>query len=366
MAAFRKGVVIEVTERRADLLRTVVRIGGSEILCSAFPSMLGAIEVDDEVVVNTTGVELGLGTGGEGFILWNLSRGEELAPGEGHIVKLRYTPWQTEVLAAEAPESPHHEVLAKADSLLGAPVIVCGLHSQVGAAAAGIKAAAPQASVGYLMTDAAALPLAWSDSVRALKDAGLLDVTCTSGHAFGGDLESVNAFSGMLALRHAAEVDAVVVAMGPGVVGTDTKFGFSALEQGQLLDAAGALQGAQIAALRISFVDLRKRHVGISHHTLTALMSATQLRCRVALPILPDEREEEVQAQLDDWAVADRHEVVTIDGAPGLRLMSERKLRPSSMGRALDETPELFVAASAAGALGARFLGRELGPTTED
>lgn len=356
MAAFRTGVVIEVIERRADLLKALVRLGASEVRCSAFPSMIGPIEVGDEVVVNTTGVELGLGTGGEGFLLWNLSRSADIEPGAGHIVKMRYTPWQTEVLSAEAPESPHHDLLAGADSLDGAPVVVCGLHSQVGAAAAGIKAASPDARVGYLMTDAAALPLAWSESVRTLKEAGLIEVTCSSGHAFGGDLESVNAFSGMLALRYAAGADAVVVAMGPGVVGTDTRFGFSALEQGPLLDAATALNGTSIAALRISFVDLRSRHVGVSHHTLTALMTAARERCLVAKPVLPDDRAAEVDEQLSASGVTEKHEVVTIDGAPGLRYLSEHNLRPSSMGRGLDETPELFVAASAAGALAARSL----------
>jgi len=356
MASFRQGIVTEITERHADLIKCRVQLGDDQLPCSAFPAMLTSLDEGDEVIVNSTGVELALGTGGEGFIVWNLSKGDDVPPGEGHIIKMRYTPWQTNVLVAEAPESPHHDVLAAAESLLGAPVVVCGLHSQVGAAAAGIKAAAPDAKVGYLMTDGAALPLAWSDSVRSLKKAGLIDATCTSSHAFGGDLESVNAFSGMLALRHAAEVDAIVVAMGPGVVGTDSRFGFTALEQGPLLDAAGALGGEPIAALRISFVDLRKRHVGVSHHTLTALTIAAQRRCRVALPLLPDDRAEEVDEQLRSAGIFDKHEVVPIDGAPGLRSIQEKGLRPSSMGRSLDETPELFVAASAAGALGARFI----------
>ncbi len=356
MAAFRKGVVAEISDRHADLIKAVVVLAGERVACSAWSSMLGELEPGDEVVVNTTGVELGLGTGGEGFILWNLTRGEEVSPGIGHIMKLRYTPWQTEVLVAEAPESPHHDVLARAESLGGAPAVVCGLHSQVGAVAAGIKAASPQARIGYLMTDAAALPLAWSESIRTLRAAGLLDVTCTSGHAFGGDLESVNAFSGMLALRHAAGVDAIIVALGPGVVGTDTKFGFTAIEQGPLLDAAGALGGTAIATLRISFVDQRERHVGVSHHTLTALSVAAQLRCRIALPVLPEDRAVGVRSQIESSGVAAKHDVVEIDGAPGLRLMQELHLRPSSMGRTLDETPELFVAASAAGALAARFL----------
>ena len=76
-----------------------------------FPAMLGPLTPGDRVIVNTTGLELGLGTGGVAFVLWNLD-GELPEPKlDGHIMKLRYTPWQTEVVTAEAPESPHHGAL---------------------------------------------------------------------------------------------------------------------------------------------------------------------------------------------------------------------------------------------------------------
>ena len=355
MAAFREGVVRSITHEDESLVEASVTVGDGEIEAAGFPKMLGPVAVGDRVIVNTTGIELGLGTGGVGFILWNLDGRGQVDAGDGHIVKLRYTPWQTEVLSAEAPESPHHEELQTALSLNGVPVVACGLHSQVGSVAAGIKAASPEAKVGYLMTDGAALPLAWSRSVRALKRAGLLDVTCTAGHAFGGDLEAVNVFSGLIALRIAGQVDAVVVAMGPGVVGTDTALGFTAIEQGQVLDATTALGGTAIAALRISFADKRTRHLGVSHHTLTTLSVAARESCRIAVPVLPEAHGDQVAEQL---AAADlgRHELVEVDGGPGLRLLAEKKLRPSSMGRSADEVPELFVAASAAGALAATFV----------
>ena len=355
MGAFREGVVRSVTHRDGSLVEATVKVDDSEIDAAGFPKMLGEITVGDRVIVNTTGLELGLGTGGVGFILWNLDGPGHIDAGEGHIVKMRYTPWQTEVLSAEAPESPHHQELQTAMSLEGAPVVACGLHSQVGAAAAGIKAASPDAKVGYLMTDGAALPIAWSRSVRALREARLLDTTCTVGHAFGGELEAVNVFSGLLALRVAGQVDAVVVAMGPGVVGTDTALGFSAIEQGQVLDAVTAVGGTAIAALRISFADKRTRHLGVSHHTLTTLRVAAREPCKVAVPILPEAHAEQVTRQLEA-ADLGRHELIEVDGGPGLRLLADRKLRPSSMGRSADEVPELFVAASAAGALAATFV----------
>jgi hypothetical protein len=356
MAAFRTGQVIDVTRSDGSLIECRVSLGEIDVSAVGFTAMMGPVAVGDRVVVNTTGVELELGTGGVGFMLWNLDGSGAVEPGPGHIVKMRYTPWQTEVVSAEAPESPHHEALVDVESIEGMPVIACGLHSHLGAAAAGIKAHSPDARVGYLMTDGAALPLRWSRQIGTLKDAGLVDVSCSAGHCFGGDLESVNVFSGLAALRSAAGCDAVVVAMGPGVVGTSTALGFTALEQGQVLDAATALGGAAVAVLRISFVDRRRRHLGVSHHTLTALRIAARERAAVVVPVLPEDRLERVTSQLEEAGIYERHDVVLVDGAPGLSLLADKGIRPSSMGRSLDETPELFVAATAAGVHAASLI----------
>jgi hypothetical protein len=219
-----------------------------------------------------------------------------------------------------------------------------------------MKAAAPQARVGYLMTDGAALPIAWSKLIADLKDAGLVDVTCTSGHAFGGDLEAVNVYSGLAALKRAGRVDAVAAAMGPGVVGTDTALGFSAMEQGQVLDAVTALGGIAIACLRVSFADDRARHRGISHHTITALSTAARERALIVLPELVADRLVELRAQLKRSGLARRHELIVADGRPGVELMMRLGVPVSSMGRPATEVPELFLAAAAAGRVAAERL----------
>ncbi len=349
MAAFRNGVVTQLLEDHPDLIRVRVQLtDAAEVEASGFPRMLGPVRVGDEVVVNTTGIELGLGTGGEAFILWNLSGAGSPGPGEGHIVKLRYTPWQTEVPAAEAQESPHHEALADIDSI-ALPVVVCGLHSQISAVAAGVKAAAPGARVGYLMTDGGALPIAWSRLVRELRASGLIDVTATAGHAFGGELEVVNVHSGLAALANVSLCDVVIVAMGPGVVGTGTALGFTALEQSGILDAAGMLGGIPIACLRINFSDERPRHRGLSHHSLTALGLAARDGAIVPVPSLAADDYKTVTDALEKTGVTDRHHVIEIDGGPGLKLLSSHDIRPTSMGRDVDQIPELFLAAAAAG-----------------
>ncbi|CAN5529854.1 DUF3866 family protein [soil metagenome] len=356
MASFATGGVTEVLDAHPELVRVVVDIGTGIVEAHGYPHMLGPVAVGDRVVVNTTGLELDLGTGGVGFLLWNLDGSGPPGPGPGHVVKLRYSPWQTNVLAAEEPASPHHAALREACSIEGLPVVACGLHSQLPGVVAGIRAALPGARIGYLMSDGGALPLAWSALVRRLEEESLLDLTCTYGHAFGGDLEAVNVFSGLVALRVAGEVDAAVVSLGPGVAGTATALGFSGIEQGQVLDAAGALGGCPVASLRVSFHDERVRHHGVSHHTLTALTVAATRRCTVALPVLPREQRSVVEQQLRSRGIAERHDVREADGAPGVDLLRARGIVPTSMGTSMDEAPEPWLAAAAAGAVVAEVL----------
>jgi len=199
------------------------------------------------------------------------------------------------------------------------------------------------------MTDGAALPLAWSSLARDLKAGNLIDVTCTSGHAFGGDYDAVNVFSGLAALRHVGDADVTIVAMGPGIVGTGTALGFTGMEQGQILDAATALKGIAIACLRISFADARPRHHGVSHHTVTALSVAAREGCIVAVPALAGEQAEVVERQLAAAGIEDRHRLKVVDGRPGVELLAAKGLEPTSMGRTMDEDPALWLAAAAAG-----------------
>src|SRR5216683_3289440 len=88
-----------------------------------------------------------------------------------------------------------------------------------------------------------------------LRGKGLIDLTITCGHAFGGDLETVNVFSGLAAARHVGGAAVAVVAMGPGIVGTETVLGHTGMEQGQTLSATASLGGLPIAPLRISFAE---------------------------------------------------------------------------------------------------------------
>jgi Protein of unknown function (DUF3866) len=356
MAAFREGRVMTVIERSDRIVRAEIEIGMDHVEAVGFPPMLGPLEPGDRVIANTTGVDLQLGTGGVAFLLWNLDGPGSLEPGSGHIMKMRYTPWQTEVLAVEAAESIHHDDLVAVSSIDGMPVVACGLHSQIAGVAAGVKERRPGAVVGYVMTDGGALPLAWSRLVRSLQQEGLIDFTCTVGHAFGGDLEAVNVFSGLAAARVVGGADVTIVAMGPGLAGTSTTLGFSGIEQGQVLDAVTALHGHPVACLRVSFADTRPRHRGISHHTITALTIAAHARATVAVPELPPELSDTVWDQLRSHGITERHETVSAEGRPGMRLLEAKHVDVVSMGKPMAEAPEGVLAAAAAGAVAAEAI----------
>jgi hypothetical protein len=352
MPSFRSGEVVRLLEERPGLQRVEVDLGDGPERAYVLPQLTGTVAPGDRVVVNTTAVELGLGTGGWHVVHWNLARDAWSERGPGHIIKSRYTSLQTDVGSTEE----HLSQLAEVESIEGMPVVAAALHSQVPAVAVAVKAAAPDARVAYVMTDGAGLPIALSDLVAALRARDLLDATVTCGHAFGGDYEAVSIFSALAVARHVALADVTIVAMGPGIVGTNTRLGFSGMEVGPILDAAVALGGVPIAALRASFADPRERHFGLSHHSATALRLACRERVRIALPRVGGEEEARLRADLAAAGLDVRHDVVEVDPPDVLGLLAAHDLHVVSMGRAADADPVLFATAGAAGTLAAGLL----------
>ena len=357
MPSFRSGVVVGLLEERRGLQRVEVDLGDGPERAYVLTQVTGPVAVGDRVVVNTTAVELGLGTGGWHVVHWNLARDEWRQPGPGHVLKARYTSLQADVGSTEEREA----VLADCDSVGGMPVVAAGLHSQVPAVAAAFKAVsteigAPGARLVYVMTDGAGLPLALSDLVAALTARGLLDATVTCGQAFGGDFEAVSVFSALAVARHVAGADAVVVAMGPGVAGTGTRLGFSAIEVGPVLDAATAVGGRPVACLRASFADPRPRHRGLSHHSATALGLACRSRVTVPLPLVGGPEEETLRAGMAAAGLDVRHDVVATKPPDILGLFERHGLVVTSMGRPAAADPVLFACAAAAGALAAELV----------
>jgi hypothetical protein len=274
-------------------------------------------------------------------------------------MKLRYTPVQHPVLAAEAPESPHHAVLAGFTSLAGTPVVCAELHSQVAAAAAGARAAVGDgARIAYVMTDGGALVAGLSRLLPRLREAGLIDVVVTAGQALGGDFEAVNVYSALAVAATAGGADVVVVGQGPGNAGTSTPLGFSGLDQGIALNAAASLGGSAIAAVRISFSDRRPRHHGLSHHTVTVLSRVALRSVVVALPRLPAVQRSQIAGALHEAGITALHRVVTVDARPGLDALRRADVPVTTMGRDVSDDPAFFLAAAAAGVTAGRIARR--------
>ncbi len=303
--SLRRGRVTALTERREGL----VRLDVDGVPCVAYPQLTGAVALGDDVLVNEQARLLGLGSGGFDVLHANLTRGLGLPPAPGaHVVKLPYTSLQTAVRHGEEDEP-------LAESLDGMPVVCCSLHSQL----APVCAALAGRRVAYVQLPGAALPVALSDTVRLLRERGLLELAIGAGPCFGGDVDCVGVWSA-LALARGRGVEVVVCGVGPGIVGTGTSLGHGGMAAAEAAAAALALGGVAIVAPRVSEGDPRERHLGLSHHTAAVLRVVPDAR-------LPEDRDP------PGWREA----------CAGLPL--------SHMGRGPDEDPAFFAAAFAAGLL---------------
>src|SRR4051794_22990448 len=164
MPSFRSGKVTTLLMERPGLQRVEVDLGNGPERAYVLPQLTGNVAEGDRVVVNTTAVELGLGTGGWHVVHWNLEREIWNERGPGHIIKGRYTSLQADVGSSEE----HLESLAEVESIEGMPVVAAALHSQLPAVAVAFKDLLPEARLAYVMTDGAGLPLALSDLVAEL------------------------------------------------------------------------------------------------------------------------------------------------------------------------------------------------------
>jgi len=336
MTAFATATVAEVLEQRPGLVRVRLDDGTRAY---GLTQLTGPVAAGDEVVVNTTALDRGLGTGGWHVIHWNLTAPPFREEGPGHLMKLRYTSVQADTGAAEEGAA---DPAALPDRLDATPVVAAGLHSQVPVLAATIAARRPGTRGAYVMTDGGALPIALSDVVAGLTARGLLAGTVTAGHAFGGDLEALNVPSALAAARHRLDAEVVIVAMGPGVAGTGSRLGFTGLEAAPALDAAAWLGATPIFCLRASGADPRPRHRGVSHHSRTVLDA---VRSTVEVPAPPGLARCEPRHR---WREVDPGDVAAVLAGAGLAVRS--------MGRGIDDDPLFFDATAAAGRHAADLL----------
>ena len=97
-------------------------------LAVAFTQLVGPVEVGDRVLVNTTGVALGLGTGGFHLVVAVDDQTPTELDHPGRVMKARYTPLQ---VAVQSVEETDREALERSVGLRGRPVVCAPLHSMM-------------------------------------------------------------------------------------------------------------------------------------------------------------------------------------------------------------------------------------------
>jgi hypothetical protein len=265
-------------------------------------------------------------------------------------MKLRYTPLQHAVRAVEEKGSPERDAVESVADLAGAPVLVTELHSAAMAAAVAARAAGAHRVV-YVMTDGAALPMAFSRTVARLQSDGIFVGTITAGQAFGGDREAITVASALAAARGVFDADVTIVAQGPGNAGTRSTLGFSGIAQADHLNTAAALGARAVAALRISFADSRPRHQGLSRHSATVLGRMTLARAAVAVPELPTMHAAMLRQQLTAAGLPARHDLRVVAADDLMDALEPYRALLTTMGRTLDEERGFFLSACAAARL---------------
>ena len=227
------------------------------------------------------------------------------------------------------------------------PVAVGTLHSIVPVFAATFKRLCPDKKLVYIMSDGAALPMAFSKNVDNLKKMGLIDNTITYGNAFGGDYECINIYTSLITAKEICKADCVLVAMGPGIAGTGTKYGFSGIDQAVIIDAVEKLNGRSYIIPRISFADKRPRHKGISHHTLTILSELTNKSTNLVLNSLYEPGKLSIiKEQILLNSIDEKHKVDFEEYDRTKEDLDHYGLKVKSMGRSFEDDEEFFEAAS--------------------
>jgi hypothetical protein len=318
MLSLRRGSVTAVTERHDGLVR--LEVDGRP--CVAYPGMTGPVALGDDVLVNAQAVALGLGSGGFDVLYANLTRGLDLEGEPGaHVMKLPYTPLQYAVMHAE-------EDGAQLESLGSLPVVCCSLHSQVAPAAAGLGEGR---RIAYVQVPGGALPVSLSDTVRALRERGLVETTVAVGACIEGDVACVSTAAAFVWAAE-QEFDAVLCSIGPGIVGTASPWGHGGLSVAEAVLTAGVLGGMPVLAVRYSEGDPRERHRGLSHHTQAVLALAGEVEIGWPEGLeTPDGLQRVTSVDVAGWE----------DACAGLPLFH--------MGRGADDDPWFFAAAYAAG-----------------
>ncbi len=313
------GTVTAIRERESRLVR--LEVDGRP--CVSYPEVTGDVREGDVVLVNTEARELGFGSGGFDVLYANLTRGLRLPAADGpRAAALPFAPGQHGRHFAE-------QGVSLPDGLDGRPVVCCSVHGQVAPVCAALRGL----RVAYVQLGGGALPVCLSDALRALRARGLLEVTIAVSPCLEAELQCVTVASALLTAA-ARGAEAIVVAIGPGAVGTESAYANGGIAAADGANAACALGGTAVLAPCVSLADTPEPHQGLSEHTRAAFRLCLG-HVRVAWPTGLD-----VPAGIAVEAVDVRGWESECSGLP----LDHR-------GRGIEEDPWFFASAFAAGRL---------------
>jgi hypothetical protein len=323
-----------------------VRVGEVTRPAWADTSLVGPCEIGDDVVVNIEALDIGLGSGGFDIVMVNLTRGL-MGPGADgdHVMKLNYSPLQHPVATIEREVPGDGERDDGREPRQAVPVVAIGLHGHLAPAAWACATHASEGGrrqpvVGYIQTGGGALPGSLSRDVARLLEAGLVSGHVTAGPAYGGRQEAISLI-GALDAGSSLGWDAVIAGPGPGILGSATTYGHGGMAALDVLHGALSLGQPGVLTPRLSSGDPRPRHRGLSHHSRT-VMRLVLGGVDVPLPAGSEEL-----APVIEEEGRGRHNV-TIEQVD-LDAYLASGLPSRTMGRELNQDPEFFSGALAAG-----------------
>ncbi len=114
MISYSKGEVTQILRTYNGCTEIKARTDSGEHRAINYHLLTGEVKPGDKVLLNTTAVQLGLGSGGYHFVVsvngGSIISQDQVNKTAGHIMKLRYTPLQFSVLSIEEETSPYHEL----------------------------------------------------------------------------------------------------------------------------------------------------------------------------------------------------------------------------------------------------------------
>ena len=393
MLTLRRGVIISAGSAADPMQELEVDVDNQKRPALADVAMVGPSEPGDQVVVNIAALDLELGSGGFDLVHVNLTRGLSGEVSEtAHVMKMNYTSLQHAVAPVEEafPEravgleqtvlSDHSGIPAdqsrskdthcigatptatltttKATSDIrtpGKPAAVMMLHGQLAPLAWSFHQSSPKARLGYIQTSGGALIGGLSKVVRELRSQNLLAGHISAGATYGGEEEAITLAGALHYGFIDQEWDAVVCGPGPGILGSGTVFGHGGMVALDSAHTAAAMGCSVVIAPRCSSGDPRVRHRGISHHT-RAVLTLGLAPFTVAVPdhngrggIYEVESDLPYGVNVSSDPDLSRHHWTT--GTADLNGYAETGLPSTTMGRSLEDDPEFFLAALAAGSV---------------